>query len=95
MINLQESHLDDNSFENCPFITGNFMIIPNNSPSKFGTASLVRNSLSVDIVSFDANCRIILFDIENVTFGNVYLVQILHLALPGKPIVAKFFQIYS
>ena len=57
IIHLQESHLDDESFEKCPFIKSNFTIIPNNSPTKFGTASLIRNDLNIDSVSFDANGR--------------------------------------
>ena len=70
---LQETHLENDSFENCSFIKNNYTIILNNSPTKYGTTSLVRNDLNVVNISFDSLGRIIMFDIENITFGNVYL----------------------
>ena len=47
-------------------------MISNNSPTGYGTTSLVHNDLKID-VCFDTNGRIILFNIEKTTFCNVYL----------------------
>ena len=73
IIHLQESHVDAQSFEHCNFIKSNYRVLVNNSPSGYGTASLVHNDLEVKNEFYDSNGRIIVFDIENTTFGNVYL----------------------
>ena len=74
ILHCQEIEIEESSFESCHLLASSFQIIQNNSPSnKYGTASLVRNDLSVENVNLDTNGRIITFDIENVTFCNVYL----------------------
>ena len=47
IIHLQESHFDTQSFEHCRFIKSNFSVLCNNSPTGFGTATLVHNDLNV------------------------------------------------
>ena len=59
IVHLQETHFDDETFKHCPFIRNNYLVIPNNRLSKYGTASLIRNDLNVENVCFDANGRII------------------------------------
>ena len=73
IIHLQESHLDAESFKHCRFISNNYRVLCNNSPSGYGTTSLVRYDLTVENDFYDTNGRLIVFDIENITFGNVYL----------------------
>ena len=73
IIHLQESDVDENVFEHCHFIKNNFMLISNNSPTGYGTATLVKNSLTVTNIKLDTEGRVIIFDIEDNTFCNVYL----------------------
>ena len=51
----------------------NFSIIQNNSQTRYGTASLVKSSLVVDDIILHHSGRVILFNIGELTFGNVYL----------------------
>ena len=44
ILNLQETHVDDNTFSECNFISKNFEILRNNSSNNFGTSSLVKNT---------------------------------------------------
>ena len=73
ILHLQESHLEDETFSQCKFILSNFTIIKNNSPSRYGTACLVKSSLPVEDIILHHSGRIILFNVGGVTFGNVYL----------------------
>ena len=63
ILHLQESHIEENTFSACKFIMSNFNIIVNNSPSKYGTASLVKSTLSAEDNILHHSCRIILFNI--------------------------------
>ena len=47
ILHLQESHFDDSTFKNCPFLLSNYQCISNNSNSKYGTASIIKNSIEV------------------------------------------------
>ena len=47
---FQESQLQNNTFENCPYINSNFQLLINNSPTGYGTGALINNSLKVDNV---------------------------------------------
>ena len=51
----------------------NFNVIINNSSTGYGTASWVRNCLQVEDISFDTEGRIIVFNINGITFCNIYL----------------------
>ena len=73
IIHLQEAHLEDETFSNCDFISSSFNIIANNSPSKYGTASLVRSELTPENIRFDTEGRVIVFDIGQFTLANIYL----------------------
>ena len=50
VIFFQESHFQDKTFENCPFINSNFQLLINNSPTGYGTSALVNNSLKIENV---------------------------------------------
>ena len=73
IVNLQEAHLDSETFSTCDFIQSSFNIIDNNSRNKYGTASLVKSEFKYENVQNDLEGRVILFDIGEMTFGNVYL----------------------
>ena len=73
IIHLQEINILENSFKNCNFIHSNYNILHNNSPTKYGTASLIKSDLDFDNVVCDSEGRALLFDVGNLTFGNLYL----------------------
>ena len=73
IIHLQETDCNENVFEHCGFIKNSYTVITNNSPSGYGTTSLVKSSLNVENISLYTEGRIIVFDVEGTTFGNVYL----------------------
>jgi len=73
ILQCQEIDISDDSFSNCNFITSNYEILENNAVNKYGTCSIVSNSLVTENVKSDTNGRIICFDIGQMTFCNVYL----------------------
>ena len=73
ILNCQEINIDENSFKNCSYINSSYNVIPNNAQNKYGTCCIVSNSLDYQKVKFDTNGRIIAFDIDDITFCNVYL----------------------
>ena len=73
IVNLQEAHIEPDSFSSCDFIQSSYNIIENNSLNKYGTASLVKSNLTFENIRNDLDGRVILFDIGNLSFGNVYL----------------------
>ena len=72
ILNCQEINIDINSFKQ-PSILSSYNIIQNNAINKYGTAVLVKNHLNVENIRNDTQGRVIAFDIENLTFANVYL----------------------
>ena len=73
ILNCQEINILEESFSNCNFITSSYDIITNNAQNKYGTCCLVSNNFTTENIKLDTNGRIIAFDIENITFCNVYL----------------------
>ena len=73
ILHLQEAQILEDTFENCDYITSNYSIITNNARNPYGTASLVANSLEPVNIKLDTQGRVIVFDIGEVTFANVYL----------------------
>ena len=73
IVHLQEAQIEEETFSNCEFITSSYNIIPNNPPSKYGTASLVRSELTVENLRFDSEGRVIVFDIGDFSTANIYL----------------------
>ena len=69
---LQETESDENSFKN-HFIDANFNVICNNASTGFGTAVLIKNDISFNNIRMDTEGKTILFDANDVTFGNIYL----------------------
>ena len=73
ILHCQEIDVSEDTFSECNIITSSYNIITNNSQNKYGTATLVKNELSVENIILDTSGRIIIFDIDNLTFGNFYL----------------------
>ena len=67
IIHMQESNLDDQSFDSCSFIKNNYNLLKNNSLSGYGTATLIHKDFNVVNECYDVNGRIILF-----VFGSWY-----------------------
>ena len=73
VLHLQEINICEDSFSNCNSISSSFNIISNNSPSKYGTASIIKSDFTPENILLDSNGRAIIFNIGQVTFGNLYL----------------------
>ena len=73
ILNCQEINILPDSFYSCENIKSSFNIIANNAQNKYGTCSLVSNIFNVENIKTDINGRVITFDIENMTFCNVYM----------------------
>ena len=73
ILNLQEIDTNSDSFQCCPLICSSFNIIPNNAPSKYGTATIVKSDMNVENLRLDSDGRMILFEVGNLTVGNLYL----------------------
>ena len=73
IVNLQEAHIEDETFSSCDFICSSFNIIVNNSITKYGTASLVKSEVNSENVRCDSEGRVIVFDIGEITLANFYL----------------------
>ena len=61
ILNLQEAHINDDTFKECDFILSNYTVISNNARNKYGTASLVKNDLHIENLMTDTEGRIIVF----------------------------------
>ena len=72
ILNMQEINTEPESFNDCEFISSSFNLISNNSPSRYGTACLIRSDLIYENVRCDNSGRGIVFNIGNSTFGNFY-----------------------
>ena len=73
ILNLQETNIDSESFAASDFICSNYNIISNNAPSGYGTSCLVKTDFKYENLRCDTQGRIIIFDIEDMTFLNIYL----------------------
>ena len=73
ILHLQEIDVDDDTFSECNSICSDFNIFSNNSPSKYGTASLVKSDLPVENFICDTNGRALILNINNLTLANIYL----------------------
>ena len=73
VLHLQETRIQDDTFSGCHFIASNYTVIKNNSHNQYGTASLVRNCFFPEDIILHHSGRVILFNIGNITLGNVYL----------------------
>ena len=72
ILHMQECDISEETFSECDYLSSSFNIISNNSLNKYGTASIIRSDLEYNNVHFDTSGRAIIFDIGEVTFGNMY-----------------------
>ena len=68
IVHLQEIDCDSSTFSQCHYLKNNFSLISNNSHSKYGTASLIKNYFNANNISFDTEGRVIMFNIGCTTF---------------------------
>ena len=73
ILNLQEIYCNEESFNNCDMISSTFSFYKNNSPTKYGTASLKKSDLKVTNLQYDSNGHVIVFDVIGLTIANLYL----------------------
>ena len=71
-LHLQEINIDSDSFTTCDFISSNYNVFPNNSMSKYGTASLGRADIEPENLRCDTQGRVQVYDIGDLTFANIY-----------------------
>ena len=72
IVHFQEIHITEDSFSSCPLISSSFNIVANNSPTKYGTATLTRSDLTAENIQFDTGGRAIVFDLGPLTLANLY-----------------------
>ena len=73
ILHLQEIDIKEDTFSECKRICSDFNLLSNNSPSKYGTASLVRSDFPIEEFKCDTRGRALTFNINNLTFANIYL----------------------
>ena len=73
ILNCQEINVENDSFSQCRYLTSSYEIISNNATNKYGTCSLVKSCLDFSNIKMDTEGRVIFFDVNEMTFGNVYL----------------------
>ena len=73
ILHCQEINIVEDSFKDCNYLTSSYNILTNNAQNKYGTCSFVANNFQAENVKMDTNGRVLAFDIENITFCNVYL----------------------
>ena len=69
VLHLQEINITEDSFSTCNVISSSYNLLSNNSPSKYGTASLIRSDLIPENILLDS----IVFNIGIITMANLYL----------------------
>ena len=73
VLHLQEVNITEDSFSTCNVISSSYNIISNNSPTKYGTASIIRSDLIAENILLDSHGRAIVFNIGGITLANLYL----------------------
>ena len=73
VLHLQEINICDESFSNSNVLSSSYNIISNNSPTKYGTASIIRSDFIPENIQLDSNGRAIIFNIGQITLANLYL----------------------
>ena len=59
ILHLQEVDIDSDSFLNCDSLNSSYIILSNNSPTKYGTASLVRSEFTPENILLDCKGRVL------------------------------------
>ena len=72
ILNLQETNIEPETFSACNVISSNYSILANNSSNNYGTSSLIKSEFVVENVRCDSDGRVLVFDIDQYTFANLY-----------------------
>ena len=72
ILNLQETDIQPETFSTCKYTSSNYNILANNSTTNYGTSSLVKSEFVVENIKYDSDGRVMIFDIDHMTFGNMY-----------------------
>ena len=73
VLHLQEININEDSFSSCNVISSSYNLLSNNSPTKYGTASIIRSDLTPENILLDSHGRAIVFNIGDMTLANLYL----------------------
>ena len=73
ILNCQEINISSDSFQHCDSVNSSYNIISNNASNKYGTCCFVSSTLQPENIKLDTNGRVIVFNLGDFTFGNVYL----------------------
>ena len=75
ILNLQETNLNDDSFEKNDFLSQNYQFIYNNAPNGFGTAVILKNDINFSNMKIDTKGKMICYDLDDqqITGANIYM----------------------
>ena len=73
ILHLQESFIEESTFETCNFIRDNYQILFINNESRYGVCSIVHNSLPTTNEIYHPSGRLLSFNVGNFSFINLYL----------------------
>ena len=73
ILHLQETFIEESTFQSCNFICDNFQILFINNESRYGVCSIVHKSLSITNEIYHPTGRFLSFDVGDFSFINVYL----------------------
>ena len=73
VLHLQEINICDDSFSTCNLISSSYNLLSNNSPTKYGTSSLVKSDFTPENIMLDTKGRCIVFNVGPLTLANLYL----------------------
>ena len=68
----QEIKIEEDSFNECDFISSSYNIFSSKSQNEYGMAILIKNTLQVENINFGCGNRIISVDCCGVTICNIY-----------------------
>ena len=75
IVNIQETHMSEDTFADYEYISQNFDLIYNNALNKFGTAVLISTEIKYSNVKMDQKGHVIVYYLEEleITRANVYM----------------------
>ena len=73
ILHCQEIDIQEDTFNECSYLLASYNLVHNNSQNRYGTASFIRNEFSIENLNCDTNGRVISFNINDVTFTNLYM----------------------
>ena len=73
ILNCQEINIKEDDFSQNSFVTSSYEIISNNALNKYGTCCFISSDFTAENIKMDTGGRVIKFDLENITFCNIYL----------------------